>query len=366
MGADLRAADEYWRTRVAEPYGPRTLLSKLTDNKSTAESLEKALYDPRGFEQIQQLKREMDLVDPGAWDLVKRRWGQKLMDAAVDKTTGAWSEKKFVEAVLKHSPESIDAILGSSAAPFTNMVRRYQKSMADPTAPGSPLQAAHLFREFVGSNGEVIVAGLGKRTPQELATMRQLVGDQKWERITRSWWEDVVLKGAKDPNQQVTRARFLTQLRKVSDDQLTELLGPKGATEFKEFRDLLQYQEKLASVRVKESGTGQTMVPLYQAGAAASAIGALAHGLVVGNKTEIIGGATGIGLSVTPAVLAYALSNPQGIRLLSAVVRQFPDAKTAITRFGIWAGQKGLQTHPPKTDVSPFFQPAEVPSAKLQ
>ena len=195
--------------------------------------------------------------------------------------------------------------------------------------------------------------------------MRGMLGQQNWERLTRSWWEKQILENSRDPQGMFSRARFLGQLRKVKDGQLAELLGPQATAEFNDLRDVLQAQERIGQGRLKESGTGQTVLMHAQLAGLGASTALLGHGLYVGNKDQIGTGAGGLlTATLTPATLAFLLSNPTGIRILSGVVRNMPSPRTAVARLGLYLGQKGFSAHPP-ADVSSFFQPEEVSSAKL-
>ena len=307
IGVKLREADEFWRTRVAEPFGRKSLIRSLTDRESTSEVLEAALFDKRGFERIGALKAEMDRVDPNAWNLVRRRFGNKLMDAAIDPTTKRWSEVVFAEEVAKYSPESLAAIMGDQSANFTKLLERYQKAIRQPGAPGSPIQAAAVFREFINAHPAEIVHGLASRSVDDLATMKTMIPQATWNKVARAWWDETIIKPAYlTPTGTFSRQRFLTQLKKVDDDKITQILGPDAKAEFDTLREILRHQEKLRPLGVNLSGTAQIAIGFGQLSAAKDLAGSLMAGDTDGiaaNGSIVLG----------PATLAFLLTTPRGI-----------------------------------------------------
>ena len=334
LGVKLREANEFYRTRVAQPFGSDSAIRTLLDEVEPAK-VEAMLFDKRGAERMLEIKAEMDRVDPTAWGHVRRRFGDRFIDGAMDPVTGTFSTERFAQAVAQYPPEVRRAILGDQAPGFNRLVDRYQEAARAPGAVPSPIQADAIFRAYAKAVPEDIVQGLGKLQPSELATLKAKLGPEVWKPIGGAWWDDVVKEKSMGKGG-FSRALFLKQLKSTNPETLRELIGAQAYDDVEKLRGLLERQERVNPLGDNPSGTAQALVGSDQLWSLIP----LAGSVFVGNVAGIT---QGLNIALTPTLVAQLLSHPQGIRLLTEGM-QAPQgskaAQDAAIRMGVYLGTK--------------------------
>jgi hypothetical protein len=339
VGQAMRTANEYYRTRVGEPFGPDSHIYKV-HRMTEAEQLDNVLLNSTASERIQAIKTEMLRHDPNSWKPVEARFGQQLLDASIDPKTGQFSTTRFTQELGRYTEESLNAILGDKAADVNRLRTRFQATAAGPKEITDPIQAAAVFRAFAKANPEVIVAGLAKRPMPELAQIKSVMRPDEWANLARAWWEERILKNSIGNTGIFSRTRFLTQLKDISPEYMRVLVGDEATEHVETLRRVLARQEEIHKIGDNPSGTSGVLI----AGGQLIQAGQLLHSLSIGD----IGGITTYGAAViAPAVFAKMLVDPRGTRLLVRAARAMPDTREAMEAsraIAIYLAQKQIQT----------------------
>ncbi|HJY46692.1 MAG TPA: hypothetical protein VJ301_18910, partial [Propionibacteriaceae bacterium] len=345
LGVKLRDANEFYRTRVAMPFGADSDIRTLL-NQTEPAKIEAMLFDKRGAERLLGIKAEMDRLDPTAWALVRSRFGDRLMREAVDPTTNLFSDEKFARAVAQYPPEVIRAVLGDKATNLARLVEGYQAAGRAPANVVSPIQASAIFREYAKKVPEDIVASLGTLQPSEIRSIKEKLGPAAWGPIGRAWWEHAMLPKSHGKEEMFSRSRFLTQLKKTNPETLRELLGAEATDGLARLRAVLERQERVHPLGDNPSGTAQALMGSEQLWKIVQVGGAVAMGKVAGITS---GGA----VLLTPALMARLLSSPRGIRLFTEGVmapQGSKSAQDAALRIGIFLSS---QSTPEQQESAP-------------
>jgi hypothetical protein len=324
LGQKIRAANEFYRTRVAEPFGEASTIRALKQ-QTGARDLDRVLFDPNAAERTAAIRAEMVRGNPTAWQPVERRFGERLLRDAVDPATGQFSPTRFTAALTKYTPESLAAILGDKAEGVNRLRARFQAAAGGPKALDTPIQAAAVFREFATANPEMIVANLVKRPISEVADLKAALRPEDWAKMARAWWENELLPASYSTDTHVfSRKRFLTQLGKTEPETLQMVLGPEVGDHVDALRRLMQQQEKLHTLGDNPSGTANRLIGYAGLVQASALAGALFSGNVTGITT------TGA-VVLAPAVLSRMLVTPKGSRLLLGAAQAIPGTRAAQT-----------------------------------
>lgn len=345
IGERLRDAREFWRTRVVEPYERGGFARDLIRGKPAKESatVESVLLDRHNAERITALKTEMDRVDPGAWTIVQRRFGERTLEAARDADTGLFNPDKFARELARYDEPTLRAILGDKAQDLAGLVGQYQRAATSAQPVRQVLAAQKIFRDFADKAPEVVVGHLARRPASEVQSIKAAVTPEQWGKIGRAWWDDVILPASvSDKTGVFSRARFLTALGKHDDAVIRELVTGPGATvtelydRLGDFRRLLQRQESVRPLGDNPSGTAQALLGAAQLGASGAKVGQLGAALFVGSTA---GMTTGGAIVVAPWMLGKFLASKTGIKLLTEGVTApagTQAAQQAALRMGIF------------------------------
>jgi hypothetical protein len=327
-GRLLKEANEFWRTRVAEPFGEDSPIRGLLDTKE-ARKFDKVLFDPTGAERTAAIKDELQRVDPEAWRGVEARFGTRLMRDAINPTTGRFDPATFTRELNKYTPEALSAILGDKAEGVNRLRARFQATARGAEALDDPIRAQAVFREFAKQNPEKIVRSIMKRPADEIAAVKAMLRPEDWTGLTRAWWDEVIRHRSLDPNtKDFSRRRFLTQLNDIKPEQLRVLVGDETAEHIETIRRVMRQQEKIHPLGANPPGTANKLIATGQMVEAGAFLGSLLIGNVPGMTTA---GA----LILTPMAVARWLTHPKGARLIAEASQAMPG-----TRAGMQAAQR--------------------------
>jgi hypothetical protein len=312
LGVVARDARDFWRDRVAKPFGRDSDIRRLVNEKEPAE-IERIIFDPKAAVRTSEIKAEMDRVDPKAWPRVQRHFGETLMQRAYDPATGVFDEGKFATALAQYPRESLLAILGDKEGDIAKLLERFQASAREPGAIPNKILARAIFRNYAKDElgQEAIIADLGKRKPNEVQAVKDMLTPEQWKGVGKAFWMDVVREKSFSPTTtQWSRARFLTELSRHNPETLRMLVGDEVADDLVKFRRLLAAQEKVRPMGDNPSGTASALQTAGQIGQVAMIGGSLAmgrYGQALKNGVIIL----------TPLMFGKLVTSKRGIKLLT-------------------------------------------------
>jgi hypothetical protein len=332
LGAAAREARDFWRDRVAKPFGEQSDIRRLLEEKEPAE-IERILFDPKAAVRTTEIKAEMDRVDPKAWGRVQTLFGQNLLHKAYDPATGVFDSAKFATTLAQYPRESLLAILGDKEGDISKLLTRFQESARQPGAIPDKIIADRIFRNYAEIAPDAILADLARRKPTEVQGLKNLLTPEQWKGVGKAFWTDVLRAKSFSPTTTLwSRARFLTELSRYNPETLRMLVGDEVADDLNKFRTVLAQQEKVRPLGENPSGTASALQTAGQIAQVAMIGGNLAMGRV--------GRALKNGVIVlTPMMFSRLVTSKTGIRLLTEGIQAPQGSKAAqdtALRIGIY------------------------------